>query len=233
MGTIFTTESLLIEAKDFSGYTITNIDQVNVEDLDKWMLDIVMNISGHQKNIFIPLAFQGVTSDFLGLRLAMHIRTTKSDFQNANIFIYGTESLYGIRFNEFVSIFATCGVFLIDYNLHTIQKHALTEEVALEKDKLIAELEKMNLRIPTNIYDNHGIANIWGMYRLLELEGIDPSTIKTLSQRKNQLELIYFRWLIAKNQNNNIVDVEVKDARKVYATRLPGLKIQQGIKIYK
>jgi hypothetical protein len=224
-GLIFKNKKSLIYEKDFPGYDIISLDNMDYQELDDWMHNLVLGVIGQKKNIFIPLSFGAIMSDFLGLRLAMHIRTTLTGCQLSNIFLYGTEAFASVMDDDFSLILRTTSVFLIDYNLSTMQLHAGKFNPILNKSDLIAELDKIQLKVPTNLYDRHSVANIWGMYRLLELEGIAPSEIKSLVSQKNKLNNIYFKWLTAKNMRIELVNEEVMGAKESYANKLAGLKI--------
>ena len=231
MNVIFTITHLLIEKNDFEKCNIIELGDVDHLALDNWFDNLVKKIPGEPVNILFPLMFGGLSSDLLGLRLALHIRTTPSPFAHANLFIYGTESLYKIRQNEFSCIFSTRGVELVDYNLHVLRQCEAKTERMLTSADLPAELGKMNLKVPTNHFDNHSIANIWGMYRILELAEMATDNIESLRRAKGQLHDIYFKWLMAKNAGEKIVNEEVIEVKKQYAQRLSGIKILGKIKL--
>jgi len=232
-GLIFKNKESLIQQKDFSGYKTIDLDRIDYEALDDWMHKLVLDIEDQLINIFIPLSFGSILSDFLGLRLALHIRTSATMNQCSNIFLYGTESMESIIQNEFFLILRTKGVLLVDYNLFELQRFASTEDVILNNVDLKPELEKVHLKIPANLYDSHSVANIWGMYRLLELEEIDPITVKSIVTQKNKMNSIYFKWLLAKNKTDQLVTEEVKEIRRTYAIKLPGPKVVGKIDLFK
>jgi hypothetical protein len=232
-GIIFKTKKSLIELGNFPGYQLKIIDDIVYHELDEWMNDIVKSIENSCVNIFIPLCFGSILSDYLGLRLAVHFRTSMTKNILSNIYLYGTESIETVLSNEYSLIFKTKGVFLIDYNLSVLQKYAETKDVILDKSELINELDKLQLKVPGNLYDNHSVANIWGMYRLLELEGINPTLIKSLSIKKNNLNNIYLKWLLAKNSNLKLITSEVQTVRAEYHERLAGPKILGKIDLSK
>lgn len=169
-------------------------------------------------NIFVPLSPNYAISDFMGLLVAMHIRCSPSKCQNANIFIYGFSDHKDLLKNQFFDILKTAGVYLIDYSLQEIVRYARTEKVALKMEDLPAELNKINLKVPANFYDNHSIANVWGMHRLLEIEGVDKNEIEGL--KGNELmDTIYFKWLAAKNMlSEEIVEDAIEETKKYRVT---------------
>ncbi len=232
-GIIFTSDHSLISSSEFPGYSIELLNSIDYENIDDWMSNILTAPRGKAINIFIPLSFGTILSEYLGLRFALHIRTTIWENQNSNIFIYGTESLDSVIKNEFSLLARTKGTYLIDYNLNTLQEHAKINQIHLSNRELAVELSKIQVKIPASLYDSHSVANIWGMYRILELEGIDPLTINALNVRKNKLNNIYFKWLRAKNLTNELINEEVTEIKKAYVDKLPGLKIVGKIDVSK
>ncbi|MFZ4412018.1 MAG: hypothetical protein ACOYOV_02960 [Bacteroidales bacterium] len=233
IGLIYKNKESLVQLKDFSDYKIIDLDKIDYESLDDWMHNLVIDIEDLQNNIFIPLSFGSILSDFLGLRLALHIRTSATNNQCSNLFLYGTESMESIIQNDFSLILRTKGVFLIDYNLIELKHFAAIKDIILNKIDLKGELGKIHLKVPANLYDNHSVANIWGMYRLLELEEIDPMTINSIVTQKNKLNSIYFKWLLAKNKTEELVTEEVKEIKRNYSVQLPGINIKGKIDLSK
>ena len=224
-GIIFTDNGSLINEFDFPEYEILPLDYFQNRELDEWMHNLVFGIPSKGVNIFIPLSIGLSLSNFLGLRLAIHVRTTPTPNQLSNIFLYGTESLESIISDDYSLILRTKGVSLIDNNLHTLMKHSLVEERVLNQVELISELGKIQLKIPADLYDSHSVGNIWGMYRMLEIEGIELIKIKSLSSRKNKLNNIYFKWLIAINATSELKTEEVAEVKRAYSAKLPGVTI--------
>lgn len=174
------------------------------------------------KNIIIPLCFGDVLSDYLGLRLSVHIRTTLTINQNKNIFIYGYEGIGNLIENDFFLILKTKGIKLIDYNLFDIQKASEVEIELLDNRDLSNEMAKINLNIPTNHFDNHSIANLWGAYRLIEISEININQIDTLNP--DDLKNIYFKWLQTKNHKQEIKNDEVVETNRIYYNDFQSLK---------
>ena len=73
------------------------------------------------------------------------------------------------------------------------------------------------------------------MYRLLELENIDISSIKSLSTKKDKLESLYFKWLITKNKKIKTKEdkKEIEEIKKVYRAKIEGLKVKGFIDLSK
>jgi len=225
---VFTSPQYEISQTDFVGAVVSHLDNVDSLNIDDWITQTIIDKLDKDPytNIIIPLSFGQSAIEFLGLRFALHIRT-QMNFMNqcANIFLYGTESIGSLIDNDFFTILITKGVILIDYNKHLINEHIKIVERILSKELLLSELNKIHLCMPTNLYDNHSIANIWGMYRLLELDGINYDQVDSLKAKKNSLNNYYFKWLLAKHEDEKLVTEEVKASRYKYIQQSLELKI--------
>lgn len=230
---IYTDKYTDIKESDFPGCRIVSLRNIRHNDIDESMNEMVQSVNTECINILIPLSFGQVLSDHLGLRLAIHFRTTTGPNQCSNIYLYGTESYKSILEQELFSIVRTKGVYLVDYNLIELQKHAAVFEKNLKESELKRELEKINLKIPDSLFDEHSIANIWGMYRVLELEGISSSDILTLKDSAIKMSNIYFKLLVSLNQNNHLVTDTILRTRLRYSESLPGTKLVGNIDLSK
>lgn len=233
MNSILFRHSRTINSFDFSNIIIKDI-LVDVDtSIDCWMDNFVkQNLQIEEyTNILIPLSFGNILSDFLGLRLALHIRTTVTINQQKNIFIYGTESISSLMYHDFFSILKTKGISLVDYNLADLKNRLKTEEVVLKLDDIPKELEKVELKIPDHMIDSHSVANIWGMYRLLELAALNFND-NEIFNKEDQLN-IYFKYLNCKNHQLIAHDKEVKEINEVHKIQFEDLrnKIKNAQKI--
>lgn len=181
--------------------------------------------------IFIPLCYGKILSDFNGLKLATHIRCTKTINQLKPIYIY---SLVGIEYlmeNTFFNILKTKNIFIINISIDSF-KNSLSQNInPFRIEDLPSEMAKLNLEVPKDYYDNHSIANEWGIYQLARNADISISDVEGFDQKK--LETIYFKWLIAKNNLLKPIEEEVKVEQKMYADKLSGLKIIDKIDLSK
>ena len=66
--------------------------------------------------LFVPLCFGPTLSDYNGLRLALHIRTTEGPNQFSPIYIYSPVSLCELINNEYFYVLKTLNVFFIVYS---------------------------------------------------------------------------------------------------------------------
>jgi CheY-like chemotaxis protein len=162
---------------------------------DTFLSEVVKDIVNSKEyiNIFIPLCFGPIMSDFNGLRLASHIRCTTGINQNKNIFIFSFVEINLLLNHECFDILKTKGVDLIQYNFHKIQSLVSINNTELAIEELPIEIQKLNLKIPTNYEDNHGIANEWAIYRWSHaIDASDDNIDKIIELQHFNL---YFKYL--------------------------------------
>ena len=200
-------------------------DEKLSDKINEWLNDAKFD------NIFLPLCFGNVLSDFNGLRLATHIRCTKSINQLSRIFIYGFIGLDYLITDEYFNILKTKNVILIPFSKDAFSEFGNKNENPLTQEELTTELAKLKLDVPGNYFDSHHIANEWGIYQMARNAGIDISEVEGFD--KNKFNKLYFKWLIAKNRlEESIPDVQKKEQIE-YAERLPGLKVLGKIDVTK
>ncbi|GIQ57111.1 hypothetical protein Flavo103_02470 [Flavobacterium collinsii] len=181
-------------------------------------------IQKEYQNLIIPLCFGDILSDYLGLRLALHIRTTPNVNQNKNIHIYGFEGINKLINNEFFSILKTKGTTLINYSLLDIKQATESNICELNRNELSSEISKINLSVPLNHFDNHSIANLWGAFRLVKSANIDIELIDSLNP--DDLKNIYFKWLQTKNDNIEIKNDDFVNISEKYSKEFKKIKEQ-------
>lgn len=182
---------------------VKNIQLTPDTQIDKWMDDYVRNhLSESFTNIFIPLSFGQTLTDFLGLRLSLHIRTTHSSpNRSANIYIYSALTIEEIpKDTALLQVLLTQGTTLIDYSLEEFLRCSKKANRVLSDDLLTKTLNGLQIELPENYNDNHSIANIWGIFRLLRTAGIDPNTMESIRNQHDKLTGLHFKWLLAKQQ---------------------------------
>lgn len=131
-------------------------------------------------NIYIPLCFGSILSDFNGLRLATHIRCTSTKNQLKNIFIYGVVSYEEMISHECFDILKTKNVFYIDYDKKALQDAEKKETFPFLEEELPNELSKVKLIAPK---DNHSITNDLTIYRwatYMKYDSVKEKTNKNL-----------------------------------------------------
>ena len=143
-------------------------------------------------NIFIPLCFGNSLSDYNGLRLAAHIRCTKTLNQLSNIYIYGFVCYKDLLEHPCFNILKTKNVFLIDYSKKAIQEADKNTISPLKEDELTKEIQKLALIAPK---DNHTIANEWAIYRWVTTigTGVRDEGIDIIN--RNIQQNLYFKYL--------------------------------------
>lgn len=189
-------EQTLIE-KSFTGFIDYETLYLNVdcEITDAYLNEVVEDIitTKEYNNIFIPLCFGPIMSDFNGLRLATHIRCTQGINQNKNIYIFSFVDISYLINHECFDILKTKGVMLIKYNFHTIQSIIDNNFTVLELSEIPSEIKKINLKIPANYEDNHSVANEWAIYRWSQAIDANDEGIEKITDIQNNS--LYFKYL--------------------------------------
>ena len=147
----------------------------------------------HYDNIFIPLCCGPTLSDYNGLRLATHIRCTKTINQTSRIFIYGVVGLESLLEHEYFNILRTKNVFLIPFSKRAIVDAISKENSGYAEEELPVEMSKLNLLVPSNYEDNHSIANEWSIYRWAYVINAYDEGIGRINTSVNNN--LYFKYL--------------------------------------
>jgi hypothetical protein len=116
--------------------------------------------------IYIPLYFGNVYSDYMGLRLAMHIRMTDTSNRYTPIFIYGVSTYEEVSKNECFEVFKFQSVYLIGADNKSLVDSLTMKSLISENGK---DIDRILLNVPSNIGDNHSVANRWAMYRWCDM----------------------------------------------------------------
>lgn len=200
------TKTLLNDVSD------DNLSKKIIEWLDKEKYD----------NIFLPLCFGSTLSDYNGLRLALHIRCTKTINQTTSIFIYGFVKAEELLENRYFDILKTKGVKLIGFSKKDMKVAVKENLETLTDQELSTEMSKLKLDPPKSYYDNHSIANEWGVYQMARNADINLSNIESFDEKK--INSLFFKWLRTKNNLDRELDVEQKTEQREYTKRLQGIK---------
>lgn len=138
----------------------SDISDTDLDDLVHQWFD-----ETHYDAIYIPLSFGNTLSDFIGLRLAMHIRLTPSINDKTPIFIYGVAAYEEIIQNECLDILKTSSVHLIGCD-----NESFLNSLQIERREDDANfINKIHLNLPSNLGDNHSVANKWAISRWVEM----------------------------------------------------------------
>ena len=165
-------------------------------------------------NILIPLCCGECLSDYNGLRLAAHIRCTKTINQLSNIYIYGFVGYKDLLEHPCFNILKTKNVFLIDYSKKAIQEADKNTASSLKEDELTKEIQKLALSSPK---DNHTVANEWAIYRWVTTIGTGGSDEGIDIINRNIQQNLYFKYLqtIYPITKNELSDIKIeKDSEK-------------------
>lgn len=143
--------------------------------------------------IYIPLYIGNVYSDFLGLRLAMHIRLTPSANSTTPIFIYGVSSYEDLHQNACFDVLKFSTVLLIGSNRDSF---SLSLNKIDRADSHDFALQNIHLNIPSNMGNNHSVANKWAIYRWSNMLKLGEGFV---SPQSNEFQTtLYFKYLDVK-----------------------------------
>jgi response regulator receiver domain len=168
-------------------------------------------------NIFIPLSPLYSFSDYLGLYIALMIKVSNTKNKLANIFIYGTEFHGDVSKNKYFQATQFKEVDLIEYSRSSIEQH-LSDRRSCTEEEWFRQVNQINIPVPSNYYDNHSIANEWGIYQIVRNAGINIENITKFD--KDKMDSLYFKWLIAKNRLFESIPEFQKQEQREYRYRL-------------
>lgn len=145
-------------------------------------------------NLFIPLCFGSVLSDYNGLSLATHIRCSGTKNQLTNIFIYSFLDDNSILWkSKYFDILKTKNIHLINYSKKSFQNADQKENEILTQSHLPYEMKKLNLKIPKNYNDSHELANEFAIHCWSSLINVSDDVIEKIENKVNKD--LYFKWL--------------------------------------
>lgn len=145
----------------FDNIEITRDWDLQDKDITDQDLDGLVNdwfIETKYDRIYIPLCFGNSLSDYMGLRLAMHIRLTSTPNQKTPIFLYGVATYEEMKQNYCFDILKTSSVRLIGCDNESFFASIRSE---MPECDLAKEIKFIHLDLPSNI-GSHSLANQWG-----------------------------------------------------------------------
>ena len=188
---------------DFMDRDITDIDLDGL--VNKWFLQEKYDI------IYIPLCFGGILSDFMGLRLAMHIRLTASLNQETPIYIYGVATFEELKANDCFDILKTLTVRLINCDNASFISSASSVMPICDLQK---EMKLIHVDLPSNV-GRHSLANQWGADVLAKVSGIEYSPKEQIVAARKSLYFKYVRFVSGGDYyiNNQIEKIDAHSKR--------------------
>lgn len=153
--------------------------------------------------VFIKLSLSKNYLEYLGLRLAYHIRLTKSLGQKANIpiVIIAEESFQylGLTYPE-PSILFTKGIYLIKESLDDYDSTLkwFNDRRIKPLDDFSSFVSSITINPPANYLSHHSIANEWSILRWAKVLGISTERETLKDVRSNIESLLYYKYLQAK-----------------------------------
>lgn len=180
---------------DFNDRDITDIDLDGL--VNQWFLQEKYDV------IYIPLCFGSTLSDFIGLRLAMHIRLTSSLNQETPIYVYGVAAFEELTENDCFDILKTQTVRLIGCDNASLISSLSSEMPICD---LQNEIKHIHLDLPSNI-GRHSLANQWGATVMAKVAGIEYEPTEEIL---NIQQSLYFKYIKAKNGSDDPENSEKK-----------------------
>lgn len=215
-----------------------NVKFVNIippltAELDLFISDQIINnvLKEHEyKNIYIPISPFSSFTDYLGLHIALFIKVSDSKNKLSNIFIYGSDTPVYVLNNECLEVFKFKEVTLIDFSKEAMTK-TLNSDLITTESIWFHQINNMQLSIPEDYFDNHSIANEWGIYQMARNADINIKEVEGVDF--NKFQRLYCKWLIFKNKLNESIPVEQKQEQTRYTDQLQGLRIKGMIDVTK
>lgn len=184
----------------FQGVKLISIIQdVKESNIDRFINEKIIKELEEKEfdNIFIPLSPLYSFSDYLGFYIALMIKVSNTKNKLANIFIYGTELQGDIFKNEYFQVTLFKEVNLIEYSKNSIEQYFNNKRICTEEE-WYWQVNHINISAPSHYYDNHSIANEWGIYQMARNADLNIEEITDLD--KDKCNSLYFKWLISKNR---------------------------------
>lgn len=153
--------------------------------------------------VFIKVSLSKNYLEYLGLRLAYHIRLTKILGEKANIpiIIIAEESFQflGLTYPE-PSILFTKGLYLIKESLEDYKKtlNWFNEGKIKPLENVANFVRSVSINPPSNYHSHHSIANEWSILRWAKVLGISTEIEALKDVRSNIESLLYYKYLQAK-----------------------------------
>lgn len=153
--------------------------------------------------VFIKVSLSKNYLEYLGLRLAYHIRLTKNLGQKANIpiVIIAEESFQylGLTYPE-PSILFTKGIYLIKESLDDYDRTLkwFNDRIIKPLDDFSSFVSSITINPPANYLSHHSIANEWSILRWAKVLGISTEREALKDVRSNIESLLYYKYLQAK-----------------------------------
>lgn len=181
-------------------------DEKLSEKINEWLGETAFD------NIFIPLCFGQILSDYNGLRLATHIRCTASPNQLKRIFIYSFVGIDYLLENEYFNILKTKNVQLVEYSKKAFEAAVNEGFTSLKHDELPQEINKLKLDPPLNYADSHSIANEWAIHQWAKSIGCDE-TDELSKVFQNVESNLHFKYLRTINPISEVDKISPQDLK--------------------
>jgi CheY-like chemotaxis protein len=148
--------------------------------------------------IIMPVSLTANFLEFVGLRLAYHLRLTKSKYQFVPIIFLCDINLNGLlKLDILCQILYSDGSYLSKTSADNVVELLDSGRVmSLNDDKFKGFINKINFTAPDSYLSNHSVANEWGISRWADVLNVDDSKISEV--KENIESLLYFKYLLNK-----------------------------------
>ena len=211
--------------QDSIQFPISNatMDFCDYETEDKDLINLVEKYNSISYDaIYIPLCMGETYYDFLGLRLAMFFRLCNTVNKYSHIFIYGVVNATTFIKYECAEILKMPRVNYIPADGKSLIK-SINDIHRISDEHYRMGIKRIHLNVPTNLGDNHSVANKWGRSRWsIALNDTDSDIEKGIEEIDNSL---YFKYLSALYPPTDIVPISTERLKIEKDSHLPELNI--------
>lgn len=210
------------------------------KEIDFYIDDILTNSDLKQKIenidvIFIKISLSQNYLEYLGLRLAYHIRLTKSLGVKSNIPIVfiAEESIQfiGLTYSE-PSILFTGGIYLIKETLEDYRMviRWFNSGIIKPLENFNSFINTINIKPPSNYQSHHSIANEWALTRYFSMLKKDDTNEGYNTLEKKILELDYLKTLHFKYVESKASRQRFNPKKHAYTPSIGGVEnMRMGI----
>jgi CheY-like chemotaxis protein len=180
---------------------------LEVTDVDKYINDLLRGDFGKDLMtadiVFIKVALSENYLEYLGIRLAYHIRLTKHLDAKANIpivFIAEEDIQFiGITCAD-PSILFTSGIYRISENFDSLKKilQEMTQGVIKPLTDKQRFIDSVVINPPANYSSHHSIANEWSLLRWSKVLDLSEENSPLKATKENIDNLLYYKYLLTK-----------------------------------
>lgn len=185
--------------KRFEDRNILFFQPSGEEEVDFQLTDLVTNqlVKLNPTKLFIRINLSDNYLEFIGLRLAYHIRLSENiALRSLPIILLTEESMDELlSLTEDKSILGSEGLYLSTEDPDRIDKFFVEDIAGCQKYQKF--LKQLKIEAPAQYESNHSITNEWSILRWAETLGIPDEEPSLTNAKKNIESLLYYKFLKA------------------------------------